>query len=344
MNPSMGRLVGMSKSNGVKIGGYVGGCVLSVALVFSGTALAAGQPESGAIRMGTEPWLGYGQWTVAQDQGIFKKHGLPDVNLVNFTEDKDLNAALVSGQVDMANVASHTALAMISAGVPIKIVMLEDTSMTADAVITNDPSIQSVNDIKGKDVAYEEGTTSHILLSYALSTKGMTLKDVKPVPMPAADAGSALIAKRVPIAVTYEPYLASARKADAKTRELFAGSALPGLISDVLVVRTDYLNSHPNQISALVSSWNDALSYYKAHTSDAQALIAKNVGASMDDLKDAFNGVRYFSLAENKTDLAGSYEEKTLPIVQKAGIETGLIHRPVDPVSTIDAQFVNAAE
>src|SRR5215469_9585310 len=146
----------MSKSGCAQFVGYAGACALAVALAYSGSALAAGQPEPGAIKMGTEPWLGYGQWTVAQDQGIFKKHGLSQVNAVNFTEDKDLNAALVSGQVDVANVASHTALAMISAGVPIKIVMIEDTSMTADAVITNDPAVNTVNDLKGKPVAFEE--------------------------------------------------------------------------------------------------------------------------------------------------------------------------------------------
>jgi NitT/TauT family transport system substrate-binding protein len=332
----------MSKSG--RVVGYLGACALSFALASPTAALAAGQPEPGAIKMGTEPWLGYGQWTVAEDQGIFKKRGLSAVNVVNFTEDKDLNAALVSGQIDVANVASHTALAMLSAGVPIKIVMVEDTSMTADAIISNDPAVKSVDDIKGKPVAFEEGTTSQILLSYALSTKGMSLKDVKPVPMPAADAGSALIAKRVPVAVTYEPYLAAARKADPKTRQILAGNALPGLISDVLVVRTDYLKSHPNQIAALVSSWNDALTYYKAHTGEAQATIARNVGASMADVKDAFNGVRYYSLADNKAELTGSYRDKTLPIVQKAGMESGLIHNAVDPSVAIDPQFVNAAQ
>ena len=33
------------------------------------------------INMGTEPWIGYGPWWIAQKRGFFKKNGL-DVNIV----------------------------------------------------------------------------------------------------------------------------------------------------------------------------------------------------------------------------------------------------------------------
>ena len=300
--------------------------------------------QAQTLKMGTEAWLGYGQWTVAREKEIFKKHGLTDVKTVNFAEDKDLNAALMSGQIDVANVATHTALAMIAAGAPIKIVMVLDTSLTADAMISNDPKIARIEDLKGKSVAYEEGATSHILLSYALSTKGMSIKDVKSVPMPAAQAGSALIAKQVPVAVTYEPYLAAARSADAKTHMIVAGNALPGLISDVLVARTEIINSRPKQLAGLVSSWDEALSYYKANIDTSRQLMAKDVGATLSELKDAFDGVRYYSLADNKNELSKSFQSNTLPMVQKAGMEAGLIPKAIELQSVIDSQFVNAAK
>jgi ABC-type nitrate/sulfonate/bicarbonate transport system substrate-binding protein len=90
-------------------------------------------------------------------EGIFAKNGLEKVELVNFTEDKDINAALASGQIDGANIATHTAMAMAAAGLPIKIVMLEDISMSADAIIAG-KDINSIADLKGKQVAFEQGT------------------------------------------------------------------------------------------------------------------------------------------------------------------------------------------
>src|SRR5260221_3932870 len=109
---------------------------LATSLTFS-KAFADGipaKPESGGIKMGLEPWLGYGQWHVAAKKGFFKANGLDDVELVNFTQDADLNGALASGKLDTANVASHTAMAMAAAGLPIQIVLLLDASMTADGM------------------------------------------------------------------------------------------------------------------------------------------------------------------------------------------------------------------
>ncbi|TIN45866.1 MAG: ABC transporter substrate-binding protein, partial [Mesorhizobium sp.] len=68
-------------------------------------------------------------------KGLFKTNGLSDVQIVNFAEDKDINAALASGQLDAANIATHTAMGMVAAGLPVKIVLLLDVSMTADAII-----------------------------------------------------------------------------------------------------------------------------------------------------------------------------------------------------------------
>jgi len=36
--------------------------------------------------MGTEPWIGYAPWYIAQQEGYFTKYGLK-VNIVNFEEE-----------------------------------------------------------------------------------------------------------------------------------------------------------------------------------------------------------------------------------------------------------------
>ena len=112
--------------------------------------------------------------------------------------------------------------------------------------------VAGIKDLKGKQVAFEEGTTSDILLKYALDKNGMSIADVMPVPMPAADAGSALIAGRVPVAVTYEPYLTTALNQNKDMRLLYTAGEDPGLISDVFVVRTDVLKSRPGQVIAML--------------------------------------------------------------------------------------------
>jgi NitT/TauT family transport system substrate-binding protein len=89
------------------------------------------KPEAGTLKMGLNPWLGYGQWHIAAKKELFKAAGLEGVELVNFTTDSDLNAALASGQLQCGNIATHTAMNFIAAGLPIKIVLLTLWCQTA---------------------------------------------------------------------------------------------------------------------------------------------------------------------------------------------------------------------
>lgn len=306
----------------------------------SQSAAALPTPEPGTFRMGTEPWLGYGPWWIAVDQDLFAKNGVT-ATVTNFDTDDAINAALVSSQLDGANIATHTALRLISDGTPVTIVLLLDQSNAADAILAG-PSITSVADLKGKKVAYEEGTTSDILLRYALSQNGMTIDDIVKVPTPASDAGVAVIAKRVDAAVTYEPYLTGALQQDPSYHLVYEAAEKPGLIGDVFVVRNDYLASHPGQIYALIKAWGDAVDYYRSSTSDAQGIIEKAVGANPGDLKTAFDGVQLYSLAEAKDLMTGGGYPATLAEVKKIASDSGIISKPVDETKVMDTTFLSA--
>ncbi|WP_025660075.1 ABC transporter substrate-binding protein [Rhizobium sp. IBUN] len=308
----------------------------------AGAADIPAKPEAGSFKLGIEPWLGYGQWHVAAAKDLFKKQNLEDVQIVNFTEDKDINAALASGQLDAANIATHTAMAMVAAGLPVKIVSLLDFSLSADAILAGG-DIKSVEDLKGKNIAFEEGTTSDILLNYALASHGLTIDDITRVPMPAADAGSALIAGRVPVAVTYEPYISAARAQDKNIKMLFEAGKDPGLVSDVFVVREEVLKSKPGQVLAMLKAWDSALADYKANTAEDRTIIAKAVGASPQDLATAFDGVQYYSTAEAAKAFAGDFTSRTFGDVLKAAKQAGILTDDVSAEKIIDPSFVDAA-
>lgn len=326
----------------VALGSWLGIAAGAGLPVNAQTAIPA-KPEAGAFKVAIEPWLGYGQWHIAQAKGLFAKNGLTDVQLVNFTEDKDLNAALASGQVDAGCIATHTAMGMVAAGLPVKIVMLLDVSIKADAILAG-KDVTSIKDLKGKQVAFEEGTTSDILLKYALDKNGMTVADIKPVPMPAADAGSALIAGRVPVAVTYEPYLTAALAQNKDMKLLYTAGEDPGLISDVFVVRDDVLKSRPGQVLAMLKTWDAALKDYKSDIPGGRAIISKAVGSSVDDLNTAFDGVRFYSLADNVSALTGDFSNKIFADVKAAAKKANLLQGDVTPAQMIDPAFVRAAE
>jgi NitT/TauT family transport system substrate-binding protein len=297
-------------------------------------------PEAGTFRMGTEPWLGYGPWWIAAAKDTFGANGVT-AKVTSFDTDDQINAALLSGQIDGSNIATHTALRLISSGTPITIVLLLDQSNAADAIVAG-PTINSIADLKGKKVAYEEGTTSDILLRYALSQNGMTINDIIRVPTPAAQAGIAVIAGKVDAAVTYEPYLTSALQQDSKFKLIYKAAEKPGLIGDVFVVRNEYLASHRGQIFGLLKAWGGAMDYYRSNTADAQGIIEKAVGANPGDLKTAFDGVQLYTLTEAKALMTGGGYGATLTEVKKIATDAGIITSPVDETKVMDTSFITA--
>ena len=296
--------------------------------------------EEGTFQMGVEPWIGYGPWWIADRNGHFEANGV-DTVVTNFNTDADINAALMSGQIHGANIATHTALRLASEGTPITIVLLLDQSNAADAILAG-ADITSVADLAGKQVAYEEGTTSDILLRYALGENGLTIDDIQSVPTGASEAGVALAAGQVPAAVTYEPYITGALGADPDLKVLYTAAEKPGLIGDVFVVQNDYLAAHPGQVYALIKAWGDAMADYDADPAAGQAIIEEAVGAQPGDLTTAFEGVDLYDLAEAKALMTGGDYDATIAEVKDIALAAGIMSTDVDPAGLIDTSWISA--
>jgi NitT/TauT family transport system substrate-binding protein len=301
---------------------------------------AAEAPGAQTVRIGTQPWIGYGPWWIAQEKDLFAKHGIK-AELIDFVQDTEVNAAFASGNMDVANLATHTAIKLFANGVDLRVVLLEDASTTADAVIAPS-SITSIADLKGKKVAYEEGSTSDLLLNYALAQNGMTLADLQPAPMPAADAGSALIAGQVDAAVTYEPYISTAIGENPDIKAVYTAAEDPGLISDVLAVRAQFAEENPATVAMLLMVWEEAVAFLNENPEEGRAIIATAVGSAPEELTTAFDGVQFYTLAENRKELAeGGAFTKTLEDVQNVAMAIGLIEEPVDLAQLVDAGYLN---
>jgi NitT/TauT family transport system substrate-binding protein len=261
--------------------------------------------DSAKVKLGVQPWLGYGPWWIAEKNGYFEKRGL-DVKVINFTWDQDMGAALAAGKLDVIAAATNFVISMRNQGLDLQGFILLDASFEADAILAP-ASITSIKDLKGKSVAYEYGATSDLLLNYALKQNGMSKDDIKPVPMAAADAGLALISGRVDIAVTYEPYISAALREGKGYKSLYTAAERPGLISDLAVAERNFIEKNPDIIKALTLAWDDAVTYLNAHPAEGGKIIADAVGSPMDEFKVAFEGVRVYDLKGNNEAFQGEF-------------------------------------
>jgi NitT/TauT family transport system substrate-binding protein len=269
-----------------------------------------GGGESGKlteVAIGTQPWIGYGPFWVADEQGFDRDHGV-DIKVVNFSTDQDLESGFASGRFQAANNANNTLIRLADLGLDYKIVLMEDFSLEADAVVSCNENIRSIKDVEGAKVAFEEFSVSDVLFRYALKEAGVDFDSIDYTPIPAADAGSAVVAGRVDVAVTYEPYLQAALEEGDNCEIIYTAAERPGLISDALAVNSDFAESDPEAVAGVLRAWGDAVDFYKQNPKEAQAIIAEKVGEKPAALGPSFKGIQLFDLQESQDYLEKEYE------------------------------------
>lgn len=276
---------------------------IGLAAVIAGTASAGAEP----VRLGLQPWLGYGPLWVAEQNGYFDDHGV-DVELSNFNWDQDMTAALASGNLDVIAAATNTTITNINQGVDQKGFLVMDLAFEADAILAGS-DIESISDLEGKTVAFESGTTSDLLINYALRENGMSIDDIEHVPMGASEAGLALIAARADAAVTYEPYASTALSQDDSYRVIMTAADKPGLISDMLTASSTWIEENPEAVRGLIRAWDDAIAFIRENPEEGGEMIAEAVGSPMEEFEPAFEGVRLYNVEENVEFVGGEFQD-----------------------------------
>jgi len=204
---------------------------------------------------------------------------------------------------------------------------------------------KSVKDLEGKTVALYEGSTSQFWFSILLAKEGMTPADVKIANMTADDAAAAFLAKRVSVAVTWEPQLSLSKK-ERRGRVLIDSSSTPGTIVDVVALRCDYIEKHPAEITALVDGYSKAIEYMQKNQTKAYSIMAKGVGGFLKDPKDfadAAKGVRFFDKQMNVAFLGTAARPgasaELLTLGSKVWSQLGKLKMDIDYATLIEPEF-----
>jgi NitT/TauT family transport system substrate-binding protein len=293
------------------------GSLLALLVLMTGLIAACGDDDddSGSdsggevteVAMGTQPWIGYGPFWIADEQGFDTDNGV-DIELVNFSGRQELEAGFASGKFAAANSATNDLIRLADLGVDYVIPLMEDFSLDADGVLSCNPDIRSIEDVEGAKVAFEEFSVSDVLFRYALDEAGVDFETIDYVPLPPSDAASAAVAGRVDVAVTYQPYLGTAVQDGDDCEVIYTAGENPGLISDALAISTELAESDPEAVVGVLRAWGDAVDYYNENTKDAQTIIAENVGSKPGELATTFEGVDLFDLQESQDYLENDYE------------------------------------
>lgn len=314
----------------------------------TGVALAAAAPapaRADTIKIAHSTWVGYGPLYIARDKGIFKKNGV-DVELIVVEDPKERFPTLMADKIDFIASTVDTALLYLKTPQDFQYVVAIDDSNGGDGIVAN-KDIKTIADLKGKQVAVNEGSVSEFYLNVLLAKAGLKESDLKPVNMTASDAGTAFVSKRVDAAVTWEPWL-SRGKASDHGHLLVDSSTTPGLITDVLIAKSSWIAAHRKDVEGLVKSWNEAVGYYRDHPDESIEIMAKGVGGWLKDpkeFKETLPGIKFYGGEDNKTFFGTKEKPGPLKDTVQAAIDIwsshGKLQVKVTPSDLINYSFVN---
>ncbi|MGV8988774.1 MAG: ABC transporter substrate-binding protein [Cypionkella sp.] len=317
----------------------ISGVALAGLMAVSGTAAFAGD-----IKLGMTTWVGYGEIFLANELGYFKEAGLTvDPQII---EEASLTmAAVASGQLQGTAATIDEIMKYRSSEMCFKAIYALDDSHGGDGILTG-ADVSSITDLKGKDVALNEGSVSEFWFSILLKQAGMTEKDVNVVNMTADDAAAAFMAGHIPAAVTWEPHLTLAKDQHVG-KVLVSSDQTPGLIVDVIALRCDVIEKQADDVKALVAGLEKAHEYLLANQDKAYAIMAKGVGGWLSDpldFADSAEGVQFYGKERNAEFFKGGAEGESGKLVTLGGeIWGGLgkLHMDVTYDDLVDTSFLS---
>jgi NitT/TauT family transport system substrate-binding protein len=254
----------------------------------------------------------------------------------------EIKEALISNRVQAAFVVAPLAIALVSQGVPIKVVYLGHRYGSA-VVVRKDGPIKSFADMRGRTIAIPSRfSDERLLLFRAMKVYGIKPGEIKMVEMAPPDVSSALAAHAIDAFVMGEPFPSQA-ELGGFGRVLFqAREYWPDYMSCILVVRQDLIDKRPEVVQTLVDGiarsglWLDTSKPHRENAADFVGRFYYNQKPALLRwaLTKPMDRVTYSPLAPRKADF---------DMVRDLMIETGVLNKKIEFSDYTDTRFSDQA-
>jgi len=254
----------------------------------------------------------------------------------------EIKEALISNKVQAAFIVAPLAIALVSQGVPIKIVYLGHRYGSA-VVVRKDGPIKTVPDLRGHTIAIPSRfSDERLLLIRAMKVSGLQMSDIRMVEMAPPDVSGALAAKAIDGFSMGEPFPSQAEMAGYGKILFQAREYWPDYMSCILVVRQDLIDSRPEVVQTLVDGiarsglWLDQGRSYREDAADfvGRFYYHQKPALLRWALTKPLDRVVYSPLAPRKDDF---------DMVRDLMIETGVLNKRMEFSEYTDTRFSDAA-
>jgi len=268
-----------------------------IAAGLSLTACAPARPAKSnlpPLRVEFAEWWGDYTIIIAENQGLFEKHGVAveilyyvdysSKALPDFAANK-LDAGLF-GITDVLNIANATDLDVVA--------VYDDGG--ASAVVAR-PEVTSVADLKGKRIGVSIGTTYEMFVVEMLATAGLTSADVTLLDLEAGDGPAALANKEVDAVFIWGSFAGEALAAG--NHVVFSSKQLSNLYPDLITFRASVVEERPEDVRAFLNAWFEAVDFRQQHPEEARQIIEDYFKSTVVKVAPD-DGLHLMTLADNQ--------------------------------------------
>lgn len=321
---------------------FIGLMVATVALLVacqspSPAPLSSTRP----LVVGSSPWPGFVGHYVAVAENFPQAEGVT-IQDQPFQVATDVNTALLANKVDLAWTGVPDMVTLAGQAPDLRLILLSDYSNGADGILAR--NIQTAAELKGREIVWEGLPLQAFLLRKYLQTAGLTEKDVTLKVMNAADAAAAFAAKRVDVAVTYEPWLTKSAQQGQGT--VIFSSKDTNIIPVGLVAKTEVIEARRADIVAYLKAVQKGLQFYQNDPKAAEAIVAKNLGVTPEEVPAMMQTIRLMSIEDNKNIAFNSSNPlnviDSLEFAAQTGKEIEIVAPTVDAKTLYDDSIVKA--
>ena len=260
---------------------------LLLSFLVSGCSSAEQKASNKANKVINIGYQTFGTLDILKAKGTLEKELKPLGYTVKWTEfpgGPQLLEALNVGSIDFGETGEAPPIFAQAAGAPLVYYADSSPDPKGEAILVpkNSP-IKTLQDLKGKKIALNQGSNVHFLLVKALEKAGIPYSDVKTVFLDPSDARAAFEQGDVDAWAIWDPFLADAQLA-TNARILADGT---GLVKnrEFYLATSKFAKENPKVLDVLYKELNNANKWVEGNPKEAAKLLAPQMGMSVDTLE-----------------------------------------------------------
>src|SRR4030095_903636 len=213
-------------------------------------------------------WVGF-------DQGLFTKYGL-DLKMAYIQGNRVMMSALTAGEIQLYQGGAEGLIRLVSGGGD-GVFVATQYNFVGHYVLMTDPSINRLEDLRGKRIALDPTSPTYGYMLKALEQVGLKKDDVSFVQFGTAgqpERAMAVLRKQAAATILTAPNTYAAEKQGLKKFSIIRDLGIRQLIT-VTATPKKYLRERRDVVDAFLRAYVESLTYVKSQRDVTMKVIAK---------------------------------------------------------------------